>query len=352
MSVGDYRFIVAFLSAGKVLREEPFEDFARARHALEFEAACGGADLSADPVRFRIEPDWSGDGPAVAGFNAVLDVDGRAFSRRFGKAYFRNFVARRLLKGDLRPPPEEGAGRKDEPAIDFAVNAYAPEARARDDDGIVVVGSQRVPLSFASIPCAPLLARARAAGEAGLPFPVFFEQPVIDEAQGRSRASPGAEVGGVLIGFASRDPDSGRPYVHVTAHIDARHTVSGQLHLRFTAETWSDARLVMERRALGERFVGFWHSHHPLPLTKCKLCDLPEQLECGNNSVFFSVDDVDFFETVFDAAAFSIALVTGKNPRGQEKSGLFGWSDQGTVVERGYYVLEPEVQEAPHAEGK
>jgi proteasome lid subunit RPN8/RPN11 len=170
--------------------------------------------------------------------------------------------------------------------------------------------------------------------------PVLVPGWLLNEAVAEARDTPEREIAGVLAGHLCQDTAARSIFVSVTCLISGRDTVqSTEGTVTLTAETWRLARELIHLRGAGEAIIGWYHSH---PFRLCSECPLPAPAECVNKILFFSQDDVQVMETLFDQP-YMIGLLVASETRLERSLGhlplrLFGWRD-GEVCARGLEVL-------------
>ncbi len=90
---------------------------------------------------------------------------------------------------------------------------------------------------------------------------VFIEHNAVQRMLDHARKDCTVEVGGVLVGKAYRDRDSGDVYVVITKAIPATGTKGTSVHLQFTHESWG--AVFREFSPQGDELVMGWYHTHP-----------------------------------------------------------------------------------------
>jgi proteasome lid subunit RPN8/RPN11 len=90
-------------------------------------------------------------------------------------------------------------------------------------------------------------------------FQVVIEADALKRIHKQGRSNLKAEVGGVLVGNGYQD-DFG-PYLLIDAIVEGRSMRNHAAQVTFTAETWADIQLTMDRHYPDSRIVGWYHTH-------------------------------------------------------------------------------------------
>ncbi len=228
----------------------------------------------------------------------------------------------------------------------WALEAAPAEAPPPDlaDDGLRITTSVQ-PLSYASVPLAALLSRARHMGEpADGCFPVVFTEPAHDKAWHYARkgaaCTPAVETGALLRGRLCACPDTGEMFVTVDDAIEVSDATQSEFALIYTTGTWSQVESLRQRFdvADGVRLVGQSHGHNfGLEGEPCALCATAR--ECSRTTVFVSAADRAFMRAVFAGQPFALCWIAGTNARREEVAKLFTLR-AGALQPRGYHVID------------
>jgi proteasome lid subunit RPN8/RPN11 len=322
-------------------------DFARAVETAFFIALRQGrfADYLVPRDGVRVEPLFGrkrSPSSAAVGFQVSMPTpDGGIhethFSANFLRSHARRLVVDRVVGGEL--PPEDVA---------FRLAAYQDDAPAPASDTGMTLEPDDAPIPIRSVRRHDLGPVEAWDGPLADDFPVLIPRRVLHDALDQAREQPGQEVGGFLLGHLCRDEDSAELFMLVTCHIPAEGTEATGTSVTFTADTWAQARAVLEWRDEGEIFAGWAHSH---PFRFCAECPDPPKPDCAGKVLFFSPEDHFLMELTFPQP-FMVGLQTAVEPRLEKALGhlpvrLYGWRD-GVIVPRGFEVIDgPDVSVQP-----
>lgn len=143
---------------------------------------------------------------------------------------------------------------------------------------------------------------------------VVIRQSVLNEIHRHGQSRTDVEVCGVLIGNGYQDTDGA--FVYVEASIRGEHAGNQLAQVTFTSETWCHIQDIMDREHVGQRIVGWYHTHPGF-------------------GIFLSPMDLFIHENFFGGPE-QLALVY--DPLGGDE-GVFVWRD-------GQPVREPVLVEA------
>ncbi len=88
---------------------------------------------------------------------------------------------------------------------------------------------------------------------------VVIRQSVLNEIHRHGQSRTDVEVCGVLIGNGYQDTDGA--FVYVEASIRGEHAGNQLAQVTFTSETWCHIQDIMDREHVGQRIVGWYHTH-------------------------------------------------------------------------------------------
>lgn len=88
---------------------------------------------------------------------------------------------------------------------------------------------------------------------------VVIRQSVLNEIHQHGQSRKDVEVCGVLIGNGYQDTDGA--FVYVEASIRGEHAGNQLAQVTFTSETWCHIQDIMDREHVGQRIVGWYHTH-------------------------------------------------------------------------------------------
>ncbi|MGE0553218.1 MAG: Mov34/MPN/PAD-1 family protein [Gemmatimonadales bacterium] len=326
-----YAFGVAFerLDGSPIERVDLTPDWEPARERFRLLVAERGVDPSvAFALEPLVEPRWSG----LRGAPFVSACRLRAGDRSepaldLGIGYFAGSVQR--LSSELVTRGLLGEGER------YCATLIArPRAEGERPRRGALRRRARVPIRPASL--AALERCAVAHEDRGDNDPLWFVPgELLEQARARVASERERETGGVLVGHLCRDPARGRLFVLATGQIPALAAVGDATSLSFTAETWTETRAELDRRARGEIMVGWWHSH-PVHLW-CRDCTIECRRLCALDRGMFSESDRRLHRTVFPRA-FAVGLVLSDTGNGPPGVAAFGWRD-GLIARRGYHTL-------------
>jgi len=327
-----YAFGVAFerLDGSPIERVDLTPDWEPARERFRLLVAERGVDPSVafalDPL---VEPRWSRLRGAPFVSACRLRADDRSEpALDLGIGYFAGPVQQ--LSSELVTRGLLGEGERY-----FATLIARAHARIESARRGALRRRARVPIRAASLPALERCAVAHdQAGDRGDPL-WFVPSELVEQARERVASDRERETGGVLVGHLCRDPALGRLFVLVTAQIPALAAAGDATSLSFTAETWTETRAALDRRARGEIMVGWWHSH-PVHLW-CRDCAAECRRLCALDRGVFSESDRRLHRTVFPRA-FAVGLVLSDAGDGPPGVAAFGWRD-GLIARRGYHTL-------------
>lgn len=150
---------------------------------------------------------------------------------------------------------------------------------------------------------------------------VVIRQSVLNEIHRHGQSRTDVEVCGVLIGNGYQDTDGA--FVYVEASIRGEHAGNQLAQVTFTSETWCHIQDIMDREHVGQRIVGWYHTHPGF-------------------GIFLSPMDLFIHENFFGGPE-QLALVY--DPLGGDE-GVFVWRDGRPVREP--VLVEPD---APNDRG-
>lgn len=99
----------------------------------------------------------------------------------------------------------------------------------------------------------------RVMGERGTGFAVVIQRSALNAIHQHGRSDTNVEVCGVLVGELRHDRVS--PYLLIAAHIPGDKATSRETQVTFTAETWNQIQAAMETKFVGQKVVGWYHTH-------------------------------------------------------------------------------------------
>ncbi len=323
-------------------------DFAHAIEAASLDAVRRGLDAHYDPPlgtaliepRFSESPHGSGS-PRTVGFEVVLPLQHGGLHRlAFESSYFqsraRRFGAELTRSGQL----------SEDIRIYYQLTACPIDLEPEPQVSLPPAPAARFTIEPASA-AITIHDLPRGSLGPGEPWdnprtedlPVVISRRVVEDAVLEARSNPDREIGGILLGRLSRDPDDRELYLHVTGLVPAQATEATVTSVTFTSATWAQARQVIDLRREGEIVVGWMHSH---PFRFCAECPIPAPPECIAKILFYSRDDEFLMELSF-ARPFMVGLLAAVEPRLEPALGhppvrLYGWN-QGEIQARGFHVL-------------
>jgi len=282
----------------------------------------------------QIDPRWHAlrGEPFVDGFRVTFTLDdGPEISTDFTADYFHDTaqqLGRRLV--------ESGRLKAGEP-FRYQVSAFAAADEPAEQRRGLSVTAVPQRLNFQKTPLGTLQNDAVEYGPVSdEDLPAFIPQAVLEETVACLEQAGAAETGGILIGHLHRDPQ--RPemfFVEVTAQIPARHAVQELTRLTFTPETWAGVDAALQLRGLGERKLGWWHTHPSRQW--CAQCPVENRRRCQLSGEFFSTHDAALHQTCFPMP-YSLALVISDSYAHGLTYPLYGWRG-GRIVSRGFYQM-------------
>jgi proteasome lid subunit RPN8/RPN11 len=131
---------------------------------------------------------------------------------------------------------------------------------------------------------------------------VVIRQSVLNEIHRHGQSRTDVEVCGVLVGNGYQD--AAGAFVYVEASIRGEHAGNQLAQVTFTSETWCHIQDIMDREHVGQRIVGWYHTHPGF-------------------GIFLSPMDLFIHENFFGGAE-QLALVY--DPLGGDE-GVFVWRD-------------------------
>lgn len=348
---GDWAWTVTLLDvAGLVLAAVDVEpDWSVAIEWAHWRAVVesGSHPLLGDPGG-SVEPVWApGGGASVVSAVRVRsasgpDPDESEFVLAVDSPFFRELARRASAVGVERGALE--AGQSYDYRIEARVGSGGLGAGASSsvsEGGLGDWGfedvTDRLPVRTASLDARDRRAQARGRGAHGDDTRTFIGESVLAAVDEGARSAGDVEVGGVLLGYVSRDTGSGAYFVDVTAQVPARHTEATRSSLTFTAETWADVHAQARARGHDELVLGWWHLHPDFAEGACSRCPLERRRTCPLSNAFFSSTDVHMHGAVFPRA-YQVALLVSDLGQAEREVGLYGWRE-GTVVARGFEVV-------------
>jgi len=90
-------------------------------------------------------------------------------------------------------------------------------------------------------------------------FQAVIKQSVLEDIHAHGKASPEAEICGVLVGNVFHD--SFAPYLLIHASIRGDQAQERAAQVTFKAETWTHIQSVMERDHTDAKIIGWYHTH-------------------------------------------------------------------------------------------
>jgi proteasome lid subunit RPN8/RPN11 len=341
-----YRFALEmFDQRGAPLAQEPVAvDLLPAEEWARFMALRTGVPEAAGAsAHASLQPIWhlQRGRPYTEGFSIRLETsDHHEAASSFTALYFgeqAQVISSRLVERNLLQPGDGyrfivaayPGSEEPDPAPDrFRTEEVSPDLPLRDGD---------------------LRARLRDTRPEGElvdgDYPVFIPRHLLDETAALARAAGSVEIGGILVGHLYRDAGSGEVFADVTAQIHAAHAQGDRSSLKFTPESWTQVRGVIDLRARDELMLGWYHSH-PVHAW-CAGCPVESRRRCALSNRFFSAHDRSLHRTVF-SRAWGLALVVNDIGDGGPTHSLFGWR-HGLVQSRGFH-LSPTQQSAENEE--
>ncbi len=178
---------------------------------------------------------------------------------------------------------------------------------------------------------------------------VFITDAAYEQALAACRRPGVAEGGAGLVGTVRNQLEpTPEKFIVIDGSFEMRHADQSQFHLAPTTETYVELerRLQQRRRRLdrpAELLVGIAHGHNFLPALDeqggalCPSC--PKRPTCTLHSAYYSADDVQFHQALFQHQIFAIGLVWGFTPREEDVLRIYGFRD-GAVRERAIYRVE------------
>jgi proteasome lid subunit RPN8/RPN11 len=148
---------------------------------------------------------------------------------------------------------------------------------------------------------------------------VVIRQSALNQIHRHGKSTTEVEVCGVLVGDLYRDERG--PFVYVEACILGTRAASHSAQVTFTAETWTDIQMTLDKEYAGRRIVGWYHTHPGF-------------------GIFLSAMDMFIHENFFNGCD-QLALVF--DPL-QAEEGLFVWRGGQPVAEP--FSMEPDADDA------
>jgi proteasome lid subunit RPN8/RPN11 len=338
---------------GSFLGETPVvPDFVPARERAGFDGMRRGL-LPPTPatLNYVVQPTWhpTAGQPFLSGFTLAVSNDGDEkslvqFPSRYFEGLAQDVAARHIQEGRLKAgelfrylvaafPAKATSSAKPAPAF-LVATADPPLALG---DGADLAGFRDASVPFD--------------GPREEDVSVFIPRAVLDEAVDVTRRAGRNESGGLLIGRLHRDSRTPEIFVQITAQVAAEHALGQAAKLTFTSATWTAARAAIALRRSNEQMLGWYHSHPFAPSAGCKDCEKHKNRTCSASSAFFSGDDIAVHRAIFPRA-YSVALVIGESDCAGLVYALFGWGKQGSIVQRGFHILEGAVPRADASAAK
>ena len=90
-------------------------------------------------------------------------------------------------------------------------------------------------------------------------FNVVIRRTALQAIHAHGRTDTSVEICGVLVGKLHSDYDG--IYLLISAHIAGAKAASRETQVTFTADTWNDVQQRMETDFVGQKVVGWYHTH-------------------------------------------------------------------------------------------
>jgi hypothetical protein len=282
----------------------------------------------------RVAPIWHSTGePVLSGFRVLLNSNGSpAVACDFTTGFFA--ASARALSSSF---VTAGALSEGETFRYMALAVRDPEGAPSASRLHLVVRDMEDAAPVQEAALAEAVAGAAPIGEP-IPgeIPVVAAPRVLDEIVGLTHAAGAVETGGALVGHLFRDTPMREVFVCITAQVPARHTEATAMRLAFTPDTWRDLQRDTDARAMGERLVGWWHSHPVADWNAGSSGEGSADDETLALGDCFSEHDSALHRTVFPGA-HCIALVANRLAADTVKFSIFGWH-QAVLRRRGLFV--------------
>ena len=105
----------------------------------------------------------------------------------------------------------------------------------------------------------PVRRLTRVSGPRDPGFAVVIQRSALEAIHAHGQSDTGVEVCGVLVGEVCRDRVS--TYLLISAHVEGDKATSKETQVTFTAETWNVIQAAMEKKHVGKKVVGWYHTH-------------------------------------------------------------------------------------------
>jgi hypothetical protein len=307
----------------------------------------GRPDVRLEEFPYRLVPLLKDGGPRCSGFALEDGADDRPTIRCEFSIHALGDVAERAAER-LRATKQLKTGDLYYYEV-IADRRPRPSGAGQADDVLFTVTAKPAPLTYLTLPLAPLLKKARTVGELDEhTYPVFYTEEVLARAERFARkggdSTPPIETGAVLVGPLCHCPETGEFFGVVCDALEVHDAEKTQFSLTYSSKSWARIQAVMKARqsqaaTRAHRILGQCHGHNFLPANGAPPCEHCLKVKvCTRTTVFVSADDRTWTRAVFSRQPWQLCHIYGLNARNEKVEGLFGLRD-GRLVERGYHVI-------------
>lgn len=311
----------------------------------------GQPDTSFSSLTFRTIPETRASSPSLLHCFRAFAVEcarssGEVFRRTYSAEAFSDVAA-----GAIQELVRQGVlGVQDTFYYELnAAQASALRPPPPQQPSINLV-SREESLSYVSVPLESLRSQSQWLGDPDRKsFPVVYTEQAFAHAEKCSRRGaelhPPCESGCALAGFLCSCPVTGEFFPVVTDAFEALDAEESEVSLVYSGKTWRRLQTVVSAKQshLGTnayRILGQAHGHNFLPAggaPPCELCD--KAAVCGRTSVFASLDDRLWSQSVFARQPWALCHIFGLNARRENVHGLFTLREN-RFVQRGFYLVK------------
>ena len=154
-------------------------------------------------------------------------------------------------------------------------------------------------------------------------LPIFLDLRPADAIERHALRDTSVELGGILLGHECIDDETGKPFVHVTESLEAKHYENTQASFTYTHDSWAEITREREEKYPSLDIVGWYHTHPDF-------------------GVFLSSYDL-FIQDHFFGQPLQLAYVV--DPIRQDR-GFFHRRDDVMQRVEGFYLVAPRAERA------